>query len=199
VRLSYCHFAREKIECDISITLRFPQIAAELMQHQSRSNVGRVDRTPGRATTRLCVRLIEQSRGVMITAEVVSGGQNSDHFSQPPAVTPEVSGATGCSPNRGPRRNRIDAAEHRFASHVTWTEAIDDCHDFDCRIDFRNRVFCGLDFGESDFLMATALRRHIGQFNRIKINQLQRPNPECRELESNLPTNRPNTDHRDCQ
>ncbi|WP_296452421.1 hypothetical protein, partial [Rubinisphaera sp.] len=92
------------------ICLYAAQPPSELVQHQSSSEVGRVDGGLGRAGTCLGLGLREQGGRVVSLGWQVGGRENTDDFAEHAAIAPELCLVFDGFPDRRAIADGIDAA-----------------------------------------------------------------------------------------
>lgn len=98
-------------------------------------------------------------------------------------------------PDRRARGDRIDAAEDRFADLHLGTKAILDGFHLDSGINLSDIVGGGGDFRLADVGCAIALRRDVGGFDVIEVDELQATDADGGELQSDLATDGSDADH----
>src|ERR1700733_13363906 len=115
-------FGRQKIERDICIDRQTAKPPSELMDHQASGDCCRVTCTFRSAGADLGVRLIKQSRGIMLSLARLGNRQYADNLAQHPTVDPDVAAAFDTAPDGGSARYAVDAAKHRVAGRLLCTE-----------------------------------------------------------------------------
>ena len=122
----------------------------------------------------------------MVATARIGGTENAEDFAQHPTVTPKGAGLVDGTPDRGPRGNRIHAAEDCVAGLLARAKPIGKGGHRDCRINVMDDLGGGRDFGRAEVACVIALRGDVGLFDVVEVDELQPLNAEGRELESHL-------------
>jgi len=83
------------------------------VHHQTRRDVGGIERTARRAAAALRITLGKQRGAIILSVPQISGNQHANHFTQHPAIRPKPAAVPREAPNHRSRGDRIDAAKHR--------------------------------------------------------------------------------------
>ncbi len=126
----------------------------------------------------------------------VRNRKDSKHFAEHATIGPESGTRLYRTPDRGPRRDRVDAAEHCIADLLAWSETVLDSNDFDGWVDFVDGLRRGKRFCPADFVFPITLRCRVGQVNVIEVDQLNSRCSDRRELQRDLATDCADADHR---
>ena len=120
------HFGCQQVDEQVWFRRLTAQVAGKLMQHQPSGNIGCVDGTLCCAATGLSFGLMEECCRVVLTADLAGDREYADDFAQHSPVYPEPTPVLGRAPDRSSGRNRVDAAERRFADFVTRPKTVFD-------------------------------------------------------------------------
>ena len=177
---------RQQVESQITFDGQAAQPAGELMQHQPRRDVGRVDRAASGTLTSLSFGLLEERCRVMVATARIGGTEDAKNLTQHAAVTPKGARLVDGAPDRGPRGNRIDAAEDRLAGLLARAKPVGNGAHCDRGVDVVDDLGGGRDLGRTEVAGVIALCGDVGLFDRVEVDELQPLNSEGRELEGHL-------------
>ena len=181
-------FITEQVENQIGVGFDSPQPAGELVDHQSGSDVGGVDRGFGGTRSGLGFGLVEQRRGVVLSGHRVGSGEDSHRFAQHAAVAPELATVADGSPDGGAVGDAVDAAEDCFADTQVRAEPGGDLRDGDLGIEGADVVGSGCHLRLADVGLQVALGGDVGLINSVKVDQLDLAGTDGGELDGDLAT-----------
>ena len=133
----------------------------------------------------------------MATPSFIGCNQNSNRFTEHPAIGPEFCTPRNGSPDCSPCLDGIDAAENRLPHGDHRPEAILDNVHLNRPIHFADRSSQGRDLRHADVFHQVTLSGDVGFIDVIEVNQLQSPGTNRSQLQGNLPANRTDTNDSD--
>ena len=168
----------------------------ELMNHQRRREVGRVDRALGSTTPGVRFALREQGRTIVATPVVGIRRQHANRFAEHSAVRPKLTTGFDGTPDGPPRGNAVDATKKVRPDFLRGAKAILDFFHGQQMFDLLTHVPGGLHFRSADVVGQVRLTRDVRTRHFIKVNQLNLGNTQRRQLNRHLPADRAETNNR---
>jgi len=166
------------------------------MDHQSGGDGGAVDCAAAGAGAGLGLLLREQGGRVVGSEWSVAGGEDSHHFAEHPAVTPERRLLFHRFPDRRTTADGIDTAEHDLSHRVTGAVAIGNRLHIQLGVDLPEESGGGVDLRFPQVVVEVALRRDVGRFDDVGIQELNPRHTNGGQLQGYLSTDGPDTNHR---
>ena len=125
-----------------------------------------------------------------------SGGCRRSHdLAEHSAVAPKVTCRSDGLPDRRTRGDGIDTAEDRFANLHLGSKTVFDQFNINGGINLSNVVGGRGDFRLADVGRSITLRRDVGLFDVIEVDQLKSANTDRRELQCDLAADGSDADH----